>query len=642
MTLNARSHLVLIIYSAVASTATPSHAADYYVNVTTGNDTPPCGTVAAPCRTLKTAFTQFSPGPSLGDPAVVHVAPGIYYENAAPSAPQTGFSVPNHTHLISDQGADQTVLQVDLSNLALAGIVYVVRSQEIGLGQNATNITVDGFTITVPGGEVDLQMHQVVGINLGASLSTTIAPTGNVIRNNVIALRNKDGRTGMSREGAGVFAAGGVSIECNVFRLIDSVGIAMSSVESDGGFNATQPAQITRNWFYQFSNSVNLTPVSDDEYIAIGVNVPTTVRGNLLDFTRSTLVDRRFGLVCWDCPNLVAQNNIFTGLNQQNDAPIALVSQTPSLGPFTPLISFNSVADSIDGLQAFDGDQQDAGGDNFSPTFTDNIFWVTEAVRDFGAGTYNYNNWQGTTLPTGTGNISSDPLYQNVNARDFRLGSSSPSLTAAQGGGQQGAYGGTTPFGAPGAPTLPCVLRGATAGYPDLGQCTGQADGMACGTIQCSGTTHSFRGHCFRGLCDESERILVSCDDGNAGTVDSCVSGTGCVNTTSGMDAGTADSGQPADAGAVDGGANDGGTSADAGAEPDAGEMDGGVIPLPDGGVVLGDGGVVMPPDGGTPQGTLVVGVCGCSSTNAPLWALAAVGLGLIRRRGHGTKRLFR
>jgi|CXWL01.1.fsa_nt_gi MYXO-CTERM domain-containing protein len=610
--------------------AAPVYAADYYVNATTGNDNGCCGSMAAPCRTLKATFARFSPAPALGSPAVVHVAPGVYSENAAPAAPQTGFSVPNHTHLISDQGADETVLQVDLSNLATAGIVYVVRGQQIGLGANATNITIDGFTITVPYREVDLQMHQVVGINLGAGLSTSIAPSGNVITNNVISLSNKDGRTSFSREGAGVFATGGVNIDCNVFRLIDSVGISMSSVESFAGVNNTAPAQITRNWFYQFTNTLNLDPVSDDEYIAVGINVATTVRGNLFDFSRRFIVDRRFGLVCWDCPNLVAQNNIFTGADSQSDAPVAFVSQTPGNGPFTPLFDHNTVTQGWDGIQGYDGDQQSLGGTNFRPTVTNNILWVSYAVRDLDAGTFDYNNWTGIDLPAGVSNISNDPLFQDLNTRDFRLATGSPSLTGGEAGIQQGAYGGATPFGSISNPTKACVLRGTAAGYPDLGQCVGQPIASVCGPPQCADATTSSQGGCFMELCDESVRTFTSCDDNNPNTPDRCVPGIGCVHTAI-FDAGQPDSGQAMGCEEMDAGS----IETDAGVEPD---MDAGLITLPDGGVVLPDGGPVLAPTTDPlPAGTLVVGVCGCTSISAPMWALAVLALlALLRRRRWG------
>ncbi|MBX7115514.1 MAG: hypothetical protein K1X64_14385, partial [Myxococcaceae bacterium] len=341
--------MVFVLWSTLSA-----HAADYYVNVATGADTATCGSMAAPCRSINFTFTRFSPSPTQQDPAVVHVAPGLYFENAAPDAPQTGFSVPNHTHLISDNGADETVLQVDLSQLSAAGVAYVVRSQKIGMGENATDITIDGFTVTVPTGEVDLPNHEVVGINLGANFSTEIAPTGNVIRNNVISLTNKGGRTSFKGEVKGVFVTGGATIDCNVFYRIDSVGIAMGAVNTGMNGNATQPGTVTRNSFYHFTNSQNLSANSADMSLAIGIEVPTTVRGNLFDFNRQTSADRSFGVVCYDCTGLVAENNVFTGMTDLGDAPVSLVSVTPAKGPFFPLINRNTFAHSTSGLQGYD------------------------------------------------------------------------------------------------------------------------------------------------------------------------------------------------------------------------------------------------------------------------------------------------
>ncbi len=574
---------------------------------------------------------------------MVHVGPGLYYENAAPDAPQTGFSVPNHTHLISDNGADETVLQVDLSQLSFAGVVYVVRSQQIGMAENATDITIDGFTITLPTGEVDLQNHSVVGVNMGANFTTEIAPTGNVIRNNVISLSNKNGRTSYQGEGKGVFVAGGAIVDCNVFYRIDSVGIAMGAVNTGMNGNATQPGEVTRNSFYHFTSSQNLSPRPSDMHLAIGIDVPTTVRGNLFDFTRQVSIDRGFGVVCFDCTGLVAENNVFTGMPNLFDAPISLVSVTPTKGPFVPTIDHNTFFDSASGLQGYDVSTNGLGGDNFAPTVTNNIIWVTEAVRDVDAGTYDFNNWMGAALPPGSSNISSNPQFQDTVHRDFRLTMGSPSLTAGQGATQQGAFGGGIPFGSAQNPSVACVLRGTAVGYPDLGQCTGQSDGIPCDSVHCADATHGYRGQCFAGRCDDTERTAFDCDDGNAMTVDSCMPAAGCVHRVLLVDAGTPDAGVTdagvSDAGVIDGGVTDAGTAdagePDAGTEPDAGQSDAGNIILPDSGMTFPDGGLVMTSPY-SPRGA-VIGTCGCSSGAAPLGFIALAVLALVRRRRRET-----
>ncbi|MFZ5471398.1 MAG: hypothetical protein ACOZIN_18400 [Myxococcota bacterium] len=582
--------------------ATSALATDYYVRSQGGTDAVGCGTNANPCRTLKYTFSVLSPAPSAANVAVIHVGPGTYVENAAPTAPQTGFLVPNHTHLVSDRGADETVLQVDLSNLAMAGIVYVVRSEQIGMGAfNAEGIHIDGFTITVPGGEVDLPQHEVVGIGIGSSLVTNVPARDNYILNNVINVRNRNGRTNFLPQGEGVWALGGVVIDCNVFHGIDSVGIALSTVDNaDAGTNlATQPAVVTRNWFYGFTNSTGLSPVSDDEYIAVGVRMPTTIRGNLFDHRRSSRTDRRFGMVCWDCTGLVVENNLFFGTDAAADTPIALVSvgQFAAM-PFTPQLRHNTVAQSADGIEhyLYDANSQN----NFVPQVVNNILQAPAPVIGFTQGTASYNNAAGSLAPlTGTGNISVDPRFVSPDAGNFRLQSTSPSLTASSDGGQQGAYGGNNPFGSSVNPLFPCQLREAPAGYPNPG-----AYGADAGSPVDAGS---------------------GMDAGSTVDAGSGMDAGSTVDAGSGMDAGVADAGFDGGV-ASDGGAEDAGASFDGGADVDAGSVDSG-NPLD-----AGDGTA----DAGAGENELdAVGTsCGCQGSSAAggLWPMLVLVAALSAR----------
>lgn len=666
--------MTLVVSSAALGT-------DYYVSTATGTDSATCGAVASPCKTVNYTFSRFSPAPTQANPAVVHVAPGTYTENGGPMAALTGFVVPNHTHLISDQGAAVTTLSLDLSYFPMYpnGVLTVVRGQQIGIGQNAENITIDGFTITVPGGEIAESPLGLVGINLGAAFSTPIAPRNNVVTNNIISLRTRYGTAGLRGEGTGIQAGGGIKIDCNVFRNIDTVGITMSCVDNaSDGTNATLPAEVTRNWFYNFTNMPVLPDggvrAGDDEYLAIGVRMPTTVRGNHFDFSRPTIgsgeiIDRRFSIVCFDCTGLVVQNNLFTGVAADNGATLALVTQTPvdgGMARYAPLFDHNTIADSWVGIQAFDVPSNGRGGDNFAPLITNNVLWTDAPARDFSNGTYSYNNALSSTSLMGVSNISMDPRFVNPGTGDYRLGAGSPSLTGAQGGGQQGAYGGATPFGAgASAPNRACVLRGSP--------CVGLANGTPCGNgvPMCASATALSSPSCQQEVCSASSLVQVSCNDGNACTQDTCAAGVGCVHTPScadgGVDAGSVDAGLPdaggtdagrADAGGVDAGRIDGGGMdagpIDAGAV-DAGEVDGGDTDGGSGEIDAGSGesdagysGV----DGGSPAdgggsgagggagGELVIGTCGCtSSSGAPIGLL--LGLAALWRKGRARPRRF-
>ena len=507
--------------------AAPVWAKDYYV-ATSGSDAPGCGTSGSPCKRINFVFTQFQPAPSEADPAVVHVAPGVYRENAAPVAPQTGFAVPNFTQLISDRGADETTLEVDLGAFAMSGTVEVVRGEKFGIPDNAEGIVIDGFTLSGPGGAVRLDDHQLIGINFGAGVSTQVAPRHNVIRNNLITVQNEIGRTQSLREGAGVYATGGVTIDCNVFQNIDSVGIALSSVESDSaGNNATQPALVTRNWFRGFTDTsaVDAGTASDDQFISIGVRVPVTVRGNLLDFQRPQGNDRDFGIACFDCRDLVVENNLlvhFTDLG----APIALVSVGRyAATPFTPRLAFNTVAGAKDGVQHYFSNE--ASEPNFTPTVTSSILWVPSPLTEADGGTAVFDVQFSNTQPAvaGTGNISADPRFVNASAGNYQLSPDSPSTTAGEGSAQQGAYGGPTPFGTPSNIGRACALRETPDSFPS--ECSGAADGMACGSARCDGNTALWP-VCSAQMCPATPTLSESCDDGDPCTADFCQEGAGC------------------------------------------------------------------------------------------------------------------
>ncbi|MBX7116588.1 MAG: hypothetical protein K1X64_19840 [Myxococcaceae bacterium] len=510
--------------------AAPVWAKDYYV-ATLGSDAPGCGTASAPCQRINFVFTQFQPLPTEADPAVVHVGPGVYRENAAPAAPQTGFAVPNFTQLISDRGADETALEVDLGALALSGIVEVVRGEKFGIPDNAEGIVIDGFTLRGPGGVVKLDNHQLIGINFGAGVSTQVAPRHNVIRNNLIAVQNQMGRTQSLQEGAGVYATGGVTIDCNVFQNIDSVGIALSSVESNSdGTNATQPAVITRNWFRGFTDTaaVDAGMPSDDEFIAVGVRVPATIRGNLLDFQRPQGNDRDFGIACFDCSHLVVENNLLVNFTDLG-APIALVS-VGSYGatPFTPRLAFNTVAGAKDGVQHYLLNA--ASQPNFAPTVTSSILWVPSPLTEADGGTavfdVQFSNTQAAV--DGSGNISADPRFVNVTTGDYQLSDGSPSAMAGEGSAQQGAYGGPSPFGTPTDARRACALRETPLSFPD--ECLGAADGMACGNAHCDGNT-ARRPVCAAQACGDTAMLSENCDDGDPCTADFCQEGPGCGHT---------------------------------------------------------------------------------------------------------------
>lgn len=515
-------------------------AADYYVK-TSGTDVVGCGTQAVPCKGINYVFTQFQAPPSAADPAVVHVGPGTYRENAGAAAPQTGFAVPNFTHLVSDRGADETTLEVDLSGLALAGIVEVVRGQNFGIPENAEGIVLDGFLIRGPGGTVRLPDHQIVGINFGSGVATRVPPKNNVIRNNVISVHNELGMTGTNREGAGIFTSGGATIDCNIFQDIDSVGISMSSVDpDDAGVSATQPSVITRNWFRRFTSSADFdagVPLPDgglsasgDVFIAVGVRAPTIIRGNLLDFARPVSTDRGFGVSCFDCAGLLVENNILVNFGPTSSA-IGLVSLGKySATPRSPRFAFNTIARATEGFHHWLYDEN--AEINFTPDVSDSIVWAPIPFQDV-TGMVNvsvtYSNTQNAL--TGVGNQSADPLFVNDTAGDFRLGPSSPSMSASQSGAQQGAYGGSTPFGAPGAPQKACQLRETPGDFPDT--CAALADGAHCGTPSCTSSGVQWP-VCSGQLCSATVTVNESCDDADPCTADLCEAGVGCAHVPSG------------------------------------------------------------------------------------------------------------
>lgn len=517
-------------------------ARDYYVSPQ-GTDAAGCGTAASPCKRINFVFTQFQPAPTAADPAVVHVAPGTYRENAAPAAQQTGFAVPNFTHLISDKGADETFLEVDLGNLALAGIVEVVRGQKFGIPDNAEGIILDGFTLRGPGGPVSMPDHQIVGVNFGSGVNTLVPPKNNTIRNNVISVQNTLGRTQSKQEGAGVFTSGGATIDCNVFQGIDSVGIAMSSVLSnDAGVNLTEPGTISRNWFRNFTNFYGADGggapnpdggealYSDDEYIAIGVNVPTTIRGNLLDAKREDYRDRKFGIACFDCDQLVAENNILANFDSESGAAIGFVSiGKRAATPLKPRLAFNTVANTVDGLQHWLENEESET--NFAPEISNSILWVTDTFKDADGGTVSvkidYSNTQKGTMP-GTGNLSADPLFRNTVLGDYRLTDSSPSANAGADGMQQGAYGGPSPFGEPANPQRPCRLRETPLEFPST--CAELPEGSRCGIPSCSGDSAQWS-TCAGSACSAAMTSLQGCDDQDVCTADSCQPGIGCAHT---------------------------------------------------------------------------------------------------------------
>jgi|CXWL01.1.fsa_nt_gi hypothetical protein len=514
----------------------PAWAADYYVK-TSGADVAGCGTQAAPCKGINYLFTQFSAAPSAADPAVVHVGPGTYRENAGPSAPQTGFAVPNFTHLISDRGADETTLEVDLGGLALAGIVEVVRGKSFGIPDNAEGIVLDGFLIQGPGGAaVTLPSHQIVGVNFGSGVQTRVAPRNNIIRNNVISVQNTLGLTQSNREGAGVFTSGGATIDCNIFQDIDSVGISMSSVDSDdAGVNTTAPGLITRNWFRRFTSS-NTDPdggtkPSDDEFIAVGVRVPTTIRGNLLDFQRPDTTDRGFGIACFDCTGLVVENNVMVNF-AADSAAVGLVSLGKyNASPRSPRFAFNTIARATEGFHHWVYDEN--AEINFTPQVSDSIVWASTPFRDVTgmvSVSISYSNLQNMVM--GTGNQSADPLFVSDTAGDFRLGPSSPSMSAGQAGAQQGAYGGASPFGAPGAPQKACQLRETPGDFPDT--CAVLADGSHCASPTCAGNGVQWP-VCSAQVCSATQTVTESCDDQDPCTADLCEAGVGCANVSNGL-----------------------------------------------------------------------------------------------------------
>ena len=113
----------------------------------------------------------------------------------------------------------------------------------------------------------------------------------------------------------------------------------------------------------------------------------------------------------------------------------------------------NTIADSPFGLRLYQKFTTPSDGGHVTNSFN-NLLWnvgTALSLSNNSSVVATYSDFQGTNW-TGTGNISSDPLFINAAQRDYRLATNSPARDTGKNGADMGAH---FPVGAPMAPSHP-------------------------------------------------------------------------------------------------------------------------------------------------------------------------------------------